>query len=267
MLLPFSKKNQDGYRTENISNVRKERIQLLKKTKFEEKLQGEFEELTVRIDEKSNQILLKGPTDKVTEAKTRYDMLNSEVTDKILQFPPYILKVLNTNTASKAIEVEMAVNEVDAVFVLEEDGSTSRVVAAKVTGISSEQAEKAYKLIKRFTAETVLKIEDQDLVLTTTPEWDQICDEIVKDGTVAIRRDETGRTWLGGLSRYVEFSVKKLQLFIKERAVKISRKSSASFYVTTQGHKISCRIGDIVKEQVNFISMLLLEAQTRVYEL
>ena len=126
MLLPFSKENQDGYRTENISNVRKERIQLLKKTKFEEKLQREFEELTVRIDEKSNQILFKGPTDKVTEAKTRYDMLNSEVTDKILQFPPYILKVLNTNTASKAIEVEMAVNKVDAVFVLEEDGSTSR---------------------------------------------------------------------------------------------------------------------------------------------
>ena len=210
MLLPFSKKNQDGYRTENIPNVSKERIQLLKKTNFEDKLQEEFEELIVRIDEERGEISFGGPTDEVTDAIARYCTLDSEVTDMKLQFPPYILKVLNTNTASQAIKVEMEENEVDAVFVLEKDESTSRVVAAKVTGISSEQAEKAYNLIGRFTAETVLKIEDQDLVLTTTPEWDQICDEIVKDGTVAIQRDKTGRTCLGGHSRDVELSVQTL---------------------------------------------------------
>ena len=127
----FSKKNQDGYRTENIPNVSKERIQLLKKTNFEDKLQEEFEELIVRIDEERGEILFGGPTDEVTDAIARYCTLDSEVTDMKLQFPPYILKVLNTNKASQAIKVEMAENEVDAVFVLEEDESTSRIVAAK----------------------------------------------------------------------------------------------------------------------------------------
>ena len=221
----YQLERKQNYRTENIPNVPKERIQLLKKTNFEDKLEEEFEELIVRIDDESDEILFKGPTDEVTDAITRYCMLDAEVTDKKLQFPPYILQVLNNDTALQAIKDEMAENEADAVFVLEEDESTSRVVAAKVTGISSEQAEKAYNLIKRFTAEAVLKIEDQDLVLTTTPEWNQACDEIEKDGTVAIRRDETGRTWLGGLSRDVEFSIKKLQLFIRKRAVKISRKN------------------------------------------
>ena len=44
-------------------------------------------------------------------------------------------------------------------------------------------------------------------------------------------------------------------------ASSLVKQSSASFCVTTQGHSISWRTGDIVKEQVNFISLLLPEAR------
>ena len=44
-------------------------------------------------------------------------------------------------------------------------------------------------------------------------------------------------------------------------ASSLVKQGSASFCVTIQGHNISWRTGDIVKEQVNFISMLLPEAR------
>ena len=212
-----------NYRMEKI-NVSEERIQLLRKTNFEQKLQQEFGDLTVKIDDENDEILFEGPEDEVTDAITRYCMQEAEITEKQLQLSHNVLEVLNTDAALQAVKAQMAANEVEAVFVLEEDESASRVVAAKVLGISRDQAKKASDLINRLTAETVLKIDKQDVGLTTTPEWDQISDEVMKDGTVVIRRDETGRTWVAGLSRDVASSVKKLTLFLKENAVKISTK-------------------------------------------
>ena len=77
---------------------------------------------------------------------------------------------------------------------------------------------KGFNLISGLTAETMINIEERDLLLTTTPEWDQICAEIVQNGKVVIQRDETGRTWVGGFSKDVISSVKRLNSFLKENA-------------------------------------------------
>lgn len=76
---------------ENILNVLKERIQLLKKINFEDKFEEEFEELIVRIDDESDEILFKGLMDEVIDVIIRYCMFDVEVIDKKLQFFFYIL--------------------------------------------------------------------------------------------------------------------------------------------------------------------------------
>lgn len=207
-----------NYRTEKITNLSEERIQLLRKTSFEQKLRDEFKELTVEFDDENREIFLEGPEEEVITAKIRCCVQEAKITEKELHLPKSVLEVLNTAEGLQVVKAEMAANQIEAVFVLEEDEANPRDVTAKVLGISPEHAHKASDLISSLTTETAVKIEERHLVLTTTPEWEQICGEIIKDGNVVIQRDETGRTWVAGFSKDVISCVKRLNSFLKENA-------------------------------------------------
>lgn len=212
-------KRRKSYRVEKITSISEERIKLLRKINFEQTFQDEFKELTVEFDAENREIYLEGPQEELICAKIRYQVQEGKMTEKELYLPKSILKVLNTVEGLQAVEAEMAANQVEAVFTLEEtDESNPHCVAAKVLGISPDHANKASNLISSLTAETQVKMEKKDLLLTTTPGWDQICAEIVQNGKVVIQRDETGKTWVAGLSKDVISSVKRLNSFLTENA-------------------------------------------------
>ena len=209
-----------SYRVEKIKGNSEKEIALLRKINFVQTLQDEFKELTVELDAERREIYLEGPQAQLICAKIRYQAQESKMTEKELHMPRSILKVLSTAEAMQAVEAEMAANQVEAVFILEETdkANPAHCVTAKVLGISPVHAKKASNLINSLTTETMVKIEERDIYLTTTPEWDQICAEIVQNGKVLIQRDETGRTWLSGFSKDVASSVKRLDYFLEENA-------------------------------------------------
>ena len=208
-----------SYRVEKVTSISEERIKLLRKINFEQTLKDEFKELTVEFDNESRELYLEGPQEELICAKIRYQIQESKITENELHLPKSILEVLSTVEGLEAVEAEMAVNQIEAVFILEEtDEANPHFVAAKVLGISADHANKAANLISSLTAETMVKIEERDLLLTTTPEWNQICAEIVQNGKVVIQRDDTGRSWVGGFSKDVISSVKRLNSFLKENA-------------------------------------------------
>lgn len=208
-----------SYRVEKITSIPEEEVTLLRKINFVQTLQDEFKELTVEFDAESREIYLEGPQEELICAKNRYQVLEGKMTEKELHMPESILKVLSTVEGLQAVETEMAANQIEAVLVLQEnDEANPHCVAAKLLGISPDHAKKASNLISSLTAETMVEIEERDLLLTTTPEWNQICDEIVQNGKVAIRRDDTGKMSVGGFSRDVITSVKRLNSFLKDNA-------------------------------------------------
>ena len=209
-----------SYRVEKITSISEEEITLLRKINFAQTLQDEFKELTVKVDAESREIYLEGPQEELICAKNRYQVQEASMTEKELQLPKSILKVLGTVGGLQTVETEMAANQIEAVFIFEEtDEANPRCVAAKVLGISPAHANKAFNLISSLTAERMVNIMgEKKLLLTTTPEWDHICAEIVQNGKVVIQRDETGRTWVGGFSKDVVSSVKRLNSFFEENA-------------------------------------------------
>ena len=208
-----------SYRVEKITSISEEETTLLRKINFVQTLQDEFKELTVEFDAERREIYLEGPQEELICAKNRYQVQQGKMTEKELHMPKSIMKVLSTVEGLQAIEAEMAANQVDAVFIFEEtDEANPHYVAAKVLGISPDHANEASNLISSLTAETIVKIEDRDLRSTTTPEWNQICDEVVQNGKVAIQRDDTGKMWVGGFSKDVISAVKRLNSFLKENA-------------------------------------------------
>jgi len=208
-----------SYRVEKITSISEEETTLLRKINFVQTLQDEFKELTVEFDAERREIYLEGPQEELICAKNRYQVQQGKMTEKELHMPKSIMKVLSTVEGLQAIEAEMAANQVDAVFIFEEtDEANPHYVAAKVLGISPDHANEASNLISSLTAETIVKIEGRDLLSTTTSEWNQICDEVVQNGKVAIQRDGTGKMWVGGFSKDVISAVKRLNSFLKENA-------------------------------------------------
>ena len=209
-----------SYRMEKITSISEEEITLLRKINFVQTLQDEFKELTVEFDAERREICLEGPQEELICAKNRYQVQKGKMTKKELHMPKSILRVLSTVEGLQAVEAEMAANQVEAVFILEEtDEASPHCVAAKVLGISPNHADKASNLISSLTAERMVNIlEKRNLLLTTTPEWNQICAEIVQNGKVVIQRDETGRMWVSGFSKDVVSSVKRLNSFLEENA-------------------------------------------------
>ena len=209
-----------SHRVEKIKSISEEEITLLRKINFVQTLQDEFKELTVEFDAESREMYLEGPHEELICAKNRYQVQKDSMTEKELQLPKSILKVLSTVEGLQTVEAEMAANQIEAVFIFEEtDEANPHCVAAKVLGISPAHANKAFNLISSLTAERMVNIMgERNLPLTTTPEWDHICAEIVQNGKVVIQRDETGRTWVGGFSKDVVSSVKRLNSFLEENA-------------------------------------------------
>ena len=207
-----------SHRVEKIKSISEEEITLLRKINFVQTLQDEFKELTVEFDAESREMYLEGPHEELICAKNRYQVQKDSMTEKELQLPKSILKVLSTVEGLQTVEAEMVANQVRAVFILKEtDEANPHCVAAKVLGVSPHHANKAFDLISSLTAEAMVNMmEERNLPLTTTPEWDQTCAEIDQNGKVVTQRYETGRTRVGDFSKDVVSSVKRLNSFLEE---------------------------------------------------
>lgn len=236
-----------SYGVEKITSISEERLKLLRKINFEETLRNEFKELTVKFDDESGEICLKGPPEELICARNRCQVQEGKMTENELHLPKSVLKVLSTVEGLQAVEAEIAENQIEAAFILQEtDEATTHCVAAKVLGISSDHADKASNLISSLTAEKMVTIEERDLLLTVTPEWDQICTEIVQKGKVVIQRDDTGRLWVGGFSKDVISSVKRLNSFLEENAAEVLTEELNCPSKDARTYLRKCREGDLL---------------------
>ena len=246
----YSLERSKSYRVEKIRSIPEERIKLLRKINFEETLRNEFKELTVTFDGETGEICLKGPPEELICARNRCQVQEGKMTENELQLPKSVLKVLSTVEGLQAVEAEIAENQIEAAFILQEtDEATPHCVAAKVLGISSDHADKASNLISSLTAEKMVTIEERDLLSTITPEWDQICAEIVQKGKVVIQRDDIGGLWVGGFSKDVISSVKRLNSFLKVNAAEVLTEELNCPSKDARTYLRKCREGDLLAIQ------------------
>ena len=72
------------------------------------------------FDAESREIYLEGPQEELTCAKNRYQEQEGKMTERELPLPESIVRVLSTVEGLQTVEAEMAANQVEAVFILEE---------------------------------------------------------------------------------------------------------------------------------------------------
>lgn len=253
-----------SYRVEKITSISEEEITLLRKINFVQTLQDEFKELKVEFDAESREIHLEGPQEELICAKNRYQVQEGNMKEKELYMPKSILKVLGTVEGLQDVEAEMAANQIEAVLILKKlDEANPHCVGAKVLGISPDHANKAFNLISSLTAEIMVNIEDRDLLLTTTPEWNQICAEIVQKGKVVIQRDDTGKMWVGGFSKDVISSVKRLNSFLKENAAEELTEELSCSSKDARTYLRKCREDDLtaIQKKLDTFDVKILDGQ------
>ena len=253
-----------SYRVEKITSISEEEITLLRKINFVQTLQDEFKELKVEFDAESREIHLEGPQEELICAKNRFQVQEGNMKEKELYMSKSILKVLSTVEGLQDVEAEMAANQIEAVLILGKlDEANPHCVSAKVLGISPDHANKAFNIISSLTAEMMVNIEDRDLLLTTTPEWNQICAEIVQNGKVVIQRDDTGKMWVGGFSKDVISSVKRLNSFLKENAAEELTEELSCSSKDARTYLRKCREDDLtaIQKKLDTFDVKILDGQ------
>lgn len=264
LLEMYCLERRKSYRVEKITSISEEEITLLRKINFLQTLQDEFKELTVEFDAESKEIHLEGPQEELICAKNRFQVQEGNMKEKELYMPKSILKVLSTVEGLQDVEAEMEANQIEAVLILEKlDEANPHCVAARVLGISPDHANKAFSLISSLTAEMMVNIEDRDLLLTTTPEWNQVCAEIVQNGKVVIQRDDTGKIWVGGFSKDVISSVKRLNSFLKENAAEELTEELSCSSKDARTYLRKCREDDLtaIQKKLDTFDVKILDGQ------
>ena len=204
----YREETRKTYLKRKIPNVPEERLVLLEKVKFAEKLQLKNKDLVVKLDSGTEEIYFEGPKPQFTEATMEFDKLISKMVEKKLNLSRSILEVLGSTEGLSKIKEELEANNVEAVFVID--------VEAKIVGISSAHADKAADLVNKLTLEENVPVNGTSKSLLKTPEWRQLCDQINKSQRVCIHRNNWNDTWVAGFRSDVTESMKALQEFLDE---------------------------------------------------
>ena len=140
-----SKLESEIYREETKTlrvYVPKERLILLKKVKFVEKLQEKNKKLKIKLDTEGEEICFEGPERHVSEATEMLQKQISRMVERKLTLSNSILKVLGSDEELMNVKCELESNNVEAVFVIGKD--------TRVVGTSTAHADNAARLVKKL---------------------------------------------------------------------------------------------------------------------
>ena len=202
------------YLEKKIPNVPEERLILLKKIKFAEKLQEKNKELEIKINTEGEEIYFEGPQPQFTEATMEFEKLIKNMVEKKVTLSVSILEILNSDKGLQAVKCELERNNVEAVLVIEKD--------ATIVGSSAAHADNAAKVVNKLMVEEKVQVDEKSKHLLKSSEWLKLCGEMHQTA-VRVRRDNGNDTYVAGFRNDVTEVIKKLNTFLKNNRIEEER--------------------------------------------
>ena len=149
------KETRKTYLKKIIPNVPEERLKLLKKIKFAEKLQEKNKELKIKINTEYEEIYFEGPQPQFIEATMKFEKQMANVVEKKLTLPNSILEILVSDEGLQTVKCELERNNVEAVLVIEKD-----TTIISIMGSSAAHADNAVRLVNKLMVEEKIQVDD-----------------------------------------------------------------------------------------------------------
>ena len=202
------------YLEKKTPNVPEERLILLKKIKFAEKLQEKNKELVIKINTEDEEIYFEGPQPQFIEATMKFEKQMADVVDKKLTLPNSILEILVSDEGLQTVKCELERNNVEAVLVIEKDTT--------IVGSSAAHADNAVRLVNKLMVEEKVQVDEKSKHFLKSSEWLRLCDEM-NQTTVRVRRDNWKDTYVAGFCDDVTEVMKKLNNFLENDCIREER--------------------------------------------
>ena len=199
------------YLEKKIPNVPEERLILLKKIKFAEKLQEKNKELEIKINSEGEEIYFEGPQPQFIEATMKFEKQMADVVDKKLTLPNSILEILVSDEGLQTVKCELERNNVEAVLVIDKD--------ATIVGSSAAHADNAAKVVNKLMVEEKVQVDEKSKHLLKSSEWLKLCGEMHQTA-VRVRRDDCNDTYVAGFRDDVTEVIKKLNTFLENNCIR-----------------------------------------------
>ena len=210
----YREETRKTYLKKTIPNVPEERLILLKKIKFAEKLQEKNKELEIKINTEGEEIYFEGPQPQFIEATMKFEKQMADVVDKKLTLPNSILEILVSDEGLQTVKCELERNNVEAVLVIEKD--------ATIVGSSAAHAENAAKVVNKLMVEEKVQVDEKSKHLLKSSEWLKLCGEMHQTA-VRVRRDNWNDTYVAGFRDDVTEVIKKLNTFLENNCIREER--------------------------------------------
>ena len=207
----YREETRKTYSKKKIADVPEERLILLKKIKFAEKLQEKNKELEIKINTKGEEINFEGPQSQYTEATMEFEKLMKNMVEKKVTLSVSILEILNSDKGLQAVKCELERNNVEAVLVIEKD--------ATIVGSSAAHADNAAKVVNKLMVEEKVQVDEKSKHLLKSSEWLKLCDEM-DQVAVRVRRDNWNDTYVAGFRDNVTEVIKKLNTFLEKNCMR-----------------------------------------------
>ena len=199
------------YLTKKIADVPEERLILLKKIKFAEKLQEKNKELEIKINTEGEEIYFEGPQPQFTEATMEFEKLIKNMVEKKVTLSVSILEILNSDKGLQTVKCELERNNVEAVLVIEK--------GATIVGSSAAHADNAAKVVNKLMVEEKVQVDEKSKHLLKSSEWLKLCGEMHQTA-VRVRRDNWNDTYVAGFRDDVTEVIKKLNTFLENNCIR-----------------------------------------------
>ena len=212
----YREETRKSYLKKKVPSVPEERLILLKKIKFAEKLQEKNKELEIKLDTEGEEIYFEGPQPQFTEATMKFYKQMSDMVEKTLTVSDRILEVLGSDEGLKKVKCELENNnDVEAVFVIDKD--------AKIVGTSAAHVDNAAMLVNKLMLEEKVQVDDNSKYLLTSAGWRTLCDEINTETAVRIHRNNWNDTYVAGFRDDVMEVMKALNKFLESNCIRDER--------------------------------------------
>ena len=210
----YREETRKTYLKKKIPNVPEERLILLKKIKFAEKLQEKNKELEIKINTEGEEIYFEGPQPQFTEATMEFEKLLQNMVEKKVTLSVSILEILNSDKGLQTVKCELERNNVEAVLVIEKD--------ATIVGSSAAHADNAAKVVNKLMVEEKVQVDEKSKHLLKSSEWLRLCGEM-NQTAVRVRRDNWNDTYVAGFRDDVTEVIKKLNTFLENNCIREER--------------------------------------------
>ena len=210
----YREETRKTYLKKKIPNVPEERLILLKKIKFAEKLQEKNKELEIKINTEGEEIYFEGPQPQFTEGTMEFEKLIKNMVEKKVTLSVSILEILNSDKGLQTVKCELERNNVEAVLVIDKD--------ATIVGSSAAHADNAAKVVNKLMVEEKVQVDEKSKHLLKSSEWLKLCGEMHQTA-VRVRRDNWNDTYVAGFRNDVTEVIKKLNTFLKNNRIEEER--------------------------------------------